>query len=169
MSKRFYMRSSVIIMAALLSACGSGDLAEDLTPVPTLRPGQTPTLVAALAGQGAATESAIEVGTEANAETGTEAAAAGGAGAVAAGEELFASTCSGCHGDAKGAGPARVGMGERAAVQVEGLSAEEYLHQSIVDPSAHVVEDFPDIMPKDYGEQFDDEQINNLVAYLLTQ
>lgn len=193
MTKHIYLLGGVVlIFAALLSACGSGDLAKDLTPVPTLRPGQTPTLVAALSGQAAATEEASaqtegtaevgtdateaagaateEVGTEATAEAGgTEEANAGAEGDPAAGEELFASTCSGCHGDQNGAGPARIGIGERAATRVDGLSAAEYIHQSIVDPSAYVVEGFSDIMPKNYDEQFDDEQLNNLVAYLLTQ
>ncbi len=44
-----------------------------------------------------------------------------------------------------------------------------FLHTSIVDPSAFVMPGFPDdLMPKVYGKIFTEEQINNLVAYLLT-
>ncbi|WP_162909973.1 c-type cytochrome [Aggregatilinea lenta] len=186
MSKRMWVVTLIIAaLAVTLAACSGGDLAEDLTPIPTLPPGQTPTLVAAL--PGAATEEAAdnggdeqqvsgteEAGTEGTAEAsagGTAEAGDAGAGEgdATVGEEIFSASCSGCHGEADGAGPARAGMGERAATRVEGMSAAEYLHQSIVDPSAHVVEGFSDIMPKDYAEQFSDDEINGLVAYLLTQ
>jgi hypothetical protein len=60
-------------------------------------------------------------------------------------------------------------MGERAATRVEGMSAEEYLHESIVDPSAYVVEDFAPIMPTDYADKLSEDEITNLIAYILTQ
>jgi cytochrome c2 len=44
-----------------------------------------------------------------------------------------------------------------------------YIHTSIIDPSAYVVPNYPDdLMPKVYAEIFTEEEINNLVAYLLT-
>lgn len=44
-----------------------------------------------------------------------------------------------------------------------------YLHTSIVDPSAYVVPGSPDnLMPKVYGEILTEDDINNLIAYLLT-
>lgn len=89
--------------------------------------------------------------------------------AGAAGEELFAASCSACHGETDGVGPALTGMGERAATRVEGMSAEDYLHESIVDPSAYVVEGFDDEMPKTYSDQFTDEELGDLIAYLLNQ
>lgn len=65
-------------------------------------------------------------------------------------------------------GPGMLGLGERAANSVEGLSAEEYLHQSIVEPNVHIVEGFPmDVMPKVYGDAFSDEELDALVTYLL--
>jgi mono/diheme cytochrome c family protein len=166
--------SGLAISGLALAACGSNDLAEDLTPIPTLAPGQTPTLIAALSGE-ASTEEANQ---EASAESTEEAAAASGTqeasdaagGDPAAGEEIFASTCGGCHtenGDQPA--PPRVGMGERAATRVEGMDAAEYLHQSIVDPHAFLVEDYGPIMPDTYDEDFSDEEINDMVAYLLTQ
>jgi hypothetical protein len=61
-------------------------------------------------------------------------------------------------------------MGKRAATRIEGMSAEEYIHQSIVDPSAFVVPGFQDnIMPKTFGQQLSQTDIDNLIAYILTQ
>lgn len=168
----------LIISGLTLAACGSNDLAEDLTPIPTMAPGQTPTLIAALSSGAEATEEAVQpAGTqetegtqEASAEGTQEAASTGGAGDAAAGEELFLSTCGGCHQEnADQPAPPRVGMGERAATRVEGMDAAEYLHQSIVDPHAFLVEGYGPIMPDTYGQDFSEDDINNLVAYLLTQ
>jgi cytochrome c5 len=130
-------------------------------------------LISALPGAesaGEATEEAVSGEATEEAASGEEATQeASEGGDVAVGEQIFSQTCSGCHGETDGAGPARPGIGERAATRVEGMSAEEYIHQSIVDPSAHVVEGFGDIMPKDYEQQFSPEEIDSLVAYLLTQ
>jgi len=45
----------------------------------------------------------------------------------------------------------------------------EFLRTSITNPSASVMTGFPDnLMPKVYGTIFTEEEINNLIAYLLT-
>ena len=67
------------------------------------------------------------------------------------------------------AAPSFQGISERAGDRVPGLSAVEYLRQSIVDPSAYVVEGFEDFMPKSFGILISEEDIDNLVAFLLTQ
>jgi cytochrome c551/c552 len=175
-----------IILAAFLSACGTNELAEDLTPIPTLPPGQTPELVAAL--QGSATEAATAeaAGTE---EAGTAAATeeAGGATEEAAtaeagaadqvtgnadnGETLFnGQGCGGCHSvadDSVRVGPSLKNIANTAATRVEGMSAVEYLHQSIVEPDAHVVEGFNEGMMPSYA-QLPESDANDLVAYLMT-
>lgn len=151
----------IILMAALaavLSACVGGDLAEDLTPIPTLPSGEEPDLIEALQGGAAAATGEPTGGAEMSQEE-----------LVTLGEGLFAGGCSACHAAEDGTGPALTGMGERAATRVEGMSAEEYLHQSIADPSAYVVEGFSDIMPKTYGEQFSETELNGLVAYILAE
>ena len=56
-----------------------------------------------------------------------------------------------------------------AADRVPELSTVEYLRQSILDPSAYVVEDFGDSMEKSYQYLLSEEDINSLVAFLLTQ
>jgi cytochrome c oxidase subunit 2 len=49
------------------------------------------------------------------------------------------------------------------------MAPADYLHQSIMEPSAFVVEGYPDVMPHTYGETLTDQQISDLIAYLLTQ
>ena len=41
-----------------------------------------------------------------------------------------------------------------------------YLAESIVNPSAYVVPDFPDAMPKNFGERLDAQSLADLIAYL---
>jgi cytochrome c oxidase subunit 2 len=44
---------------------------------------------------------------------------------------------------------------------------ELYIYNSIVNPDAEVAEGFqPGLMPKTYGEQLDDKQLGDLVAFL---
>lgn len=67
-------------------------------------------------------------------------------------------------------GPNFGNLNENAATRVAGLSAEEYIHQSIVEPNAHVVESYPSgIMPQTFSQQMSEEEINSLVAWLLEQ
>ncbi|MEX1248717.1 MAG: c-type cytochrome [Anaerolineales bacterium] len=90
------------------------------------------------------------------------------------GQVVFATAgCAACHtisGISSGnIGPGLDGLATRAADSVTGLTAEEYIHQSIVDPSAYVVEGFADgLMPQNFAEILTEEQIADLVAFLLT-
>lgn len=98
---------------------------------------------------------------------------------LAAGEELFARTiigsqagCATCHSlepDTVIVGPSMAGIGSRAANSVPGLSAEEYIRQSILEPDAHVVEGFvPGLMVQVWQDELSQEQLDDLVAYLLS-
>ena len=49
-----------------------------------------------------------------------------------------------------------------------GLSAEEYLRESIEDPAAFIVEGYSDFMPKGFKILLSGEDIDGLVAFLLT-
>ncbi|MBI5961212.1 MAG: cytochrome c [Chloroflexi bacterium] len=154
MFKRTWMILAVVLlMGILISACEGGDLAKDLTPIPTLPKGEEPTLVTSLQG-GAATE-------------GDGGAEIDPAELVAMGEQEFV-PCQSCHGVEDGVGPAFTGMAERAATRVDGMSAEEYLHESIVNPSAFVVEGFQNIMPPNYSS-LGDTKLNALVAYIVAE
>lgn len=65
-------------------------------------------------------------------------------------------------------GPSFQGIADIAAERVEGVSAEAYLRQSVVNPGAYVVEGYSNSMNQDYGALLTDEEINHVVAYLLT-
>jgi mono/diheme cytochrome c family protein len=162
-----FKRTWIILMitlalVAILSACGGGDLAEELTPIPTLPPGSEPELVTALRGEAAPQAATAEPTAEAGGEMSQEEL-------VALGEQLFASACSACHGEQDGAGPAFTDMGEKAATRVGGMSAEAYLHESIVDPGAYVVEGFNNIMPKGFGDQYSETELAGMVAYIIAE
>ena len=83
--------------------------------------------------------------------------------------------CSNCHsldGSEKVASfqaPTFQGISGQAGDRVPGLSAEEYLRESIVDPAAYIVEGYSDFMPKGLRILLSEEDIDNLVAFLLTQ
>ena len=111
-------------------------------------------------------------------------AACGGGQAVgdpAIGEDIFGTrledepgrhACRECHsfGDASPFAPSVQVIKDNAGQRVEGMSAEEYLRESIVDPSAYVAEgEFDNLMPKVYGEILTEEEIDHLIAFLLTQ
>ncbi len=82
--------------------------------------------------------------------------------------------CIGCHSldgsvqtPVPVAAPSFQGISERAGDRVPELSAVDYLRQSIVDPSAYLVEGFRDnVMPKGLSFSMSEEDI---VAFLLTQ
>jgi mono/diheme cytochrome c family protein len=100
-------------------------------------------------------------------------------GDVERGAQLFAQgqgeipPCSTCHQTVTGqfsfsVGPNLDGIGERAGTRVDGLTAEEYLHQSILEPERYLVSGYRDIMYPDYSAHFTERGIQDLIAYLLT-
>lgn len=86
--------------------------------------------------------------------------------------------CTSCHristqGNARGAGPSLNGLKDRAGHRVPGLSAREYVKQSILDPSAHIVDECPtgecvDVMFAFYSDKLEDGELDILVNYLLS-
>jgi cytochrome c oxidase subunit 2 len=91
-----------------------------------------------------------------------------------AGRELFTSSgCGACHtlGDANATGAIGPDLNDLAGVaqkRKKGLSAEDYVHESIVDPSAYAVKGYSgDTMPADFGKQLSSKEIDTLVKYLL--
>ncbi|MCP4426314.1 MAG: cytochrome c [Chloroflexi bacterium] len=95
----------------------------------------------------------------------------GGSDTTKAGEELFAQAiigsqagCSTCHSltpDEVIVGPSLAGIG--------GRSNEAAIRESILDPEAVLVDDFPTgTMPQVWESELSAEQLDNLVAYLLT-
>lgn len=106
---------------------------------------------------------------------------------VAQGQALFRSTppgCFACHSVTPGtvlAGPSLAGIATHAAARVDSAGytgtaddAEEYIRESIVNPSAYLVPGAMyssggrSFMPDNYGQTLTEEQVDQLVAYLMT-
>ena len=70
-------------------------------------------------------------------------------------------------------GPDHTHIGRDPVGRIPGLSAEEYLRQSIQDPEAHVAEGVeratPGLMTNAITEDLTNDQVDALVAFLLTQ
>ncbi len=87
---------------------------------------------------------------------------------VTKGEAVFkGNTCSGCHstGTDDIVGPGLAGVGERAATQVSGLSADDYLEESIREPAAFIVDGFSDGMPALFAD-LPETDMSDLLAFL---
>ena len=106
------------------------------------------------------------------APAGAAPAAAGGS----PGQTLFlgAGGCAACHtvqGVAQGVlGPELTNIATIAETRIAGMSAEDYIRESIVDPDAHTVEGFQEglMLATMAGIPLSDEDVENLVDYLLT-
>lgn len=90
-----------------------------------------------------------------------------------AGARVFqAKGCIGCHVAQSGVGgqtgPNLTEIRGVAAQRKPGLGAEEYVRESILNSQAFLVPGYPPVMPAFQG-QLSDEELNNLVAYLLAQ
>lgn len=111
------------------------------------------------------------------------------AGDAARGEQLFAqkvkqasgtnAPCTACHslvpGEVK-TGPSLAGVATRGGTRVAGLSAADYIRQSIQQPNAFIVPDSPafkgangkSLMPDGLGNLMSAQDLADLQAYLLT-
>lgn len=109
-------------------------------------------------------------GTEAADTQGTGEGEGDGGGAAegdpAAGGEVFAQAgCGTCHALADAGSTAEVGPDLDEALQGQDAA---FVHESIVDPDAVVAEGYsPDLMPENYGEQLSEQELADLVAYLV--
>ena len=88
------------------------------------------------------------------------------------GEYLFVNQgCAGCHSlneDEVIVGPSMYGLIDRSGDKVPGLSAEEYIYQSIVYPNEYIVEGYPaNVMPQIFIN-LSEEELQALVSYLIT-
>ena len=95
-------------------------------------------------------------------------------------EAMTRTGCNSCHVttglpvvDAAMLGPDQTNLGAIAGTRREGYSAEEYLREAILDPSAFIVEECPlgqclQVMPVNYGDLLTEEELDAVVAYLLS-
>ncbi len=149
MVKRIVVWAGLLVMV-LLAACGNDD-ADTATQSPATTQAATTTTPAATVG---------------DPERGRQMWDDGGG--------VLSGPCSACHsldGSEKVAGaraPSWQGISGRAGDRVPGLSAEEYLRESIVDPAAYIVEGYSSSM-QGFKFLLSEEDIDGLVAFLLTQ
>lgn len=87
------------------------------------------------------------------------------------GEELERTyNCTACHGppeQTRGLGPPHADVAAVAVERRPPLTAAAYVYESIVDPQAYIVEGYNDIMPRDYAERIPDDDLGDIIAYLL--
>jgi cytochrome c1 len=66
-------------------------------------------------------------------------------------------------------GPSLANIGTDAGSRASGQSATEYLREAVVEPNAFMVEGFAaNVMPATYGTQLSEQEISDLVAYMLS-
>lgn len=90
---------------------------------------------------------------------------------VAAGQRVFVTHCGACHSagaDTVIVGPSLAGIAAHGATRVDGLDARAYVYTSIMQPSAYLVPGFDDLMPKDLAKKLTGEELDSVVAYVLS-
>ena len=87
------------------------------------------------------------------------------------GQGVYKLRCAQCHAltpDTVVIGPSLAGIATRAANRMEGYDAPAYLEHSILFPKDYIVEGFTDTMPTNFGKDLTSEELDALVAYLMT-
>jgi mono/diheme cytochrome c family protein len=94
------------------------------------------------------------------------------------GQQIFsegmngAPPCFACHQTVENngfsVGPSLAGIADRAAAQIPGTTAHDYLRASILEPGAYVVAGYRNIMYPDYAAHLSPQAVEDLIAFLLT-
>ena len=91
---------------------------------------------------------------------------------IARGRQVYRELgCANCHEASisnffRPVGPTLNEAGLIGRKRIPGMSAEDYLRQSITDPGAYVVPGYPDSMPRGLAKGLSPEDLAALVAYL---
>lgn len=161
-------------------ATATADPTEEVTEAPTATAEPTEEATEAPTATAEPTEEATEAATEDAGITEEEVT-----GDPEAGAEIFTTQfttasgiwmCSQCHSNTPDElrliGPGLWNVAVRAETRVEGQTAVEYIRNSILHPNDFIAPGDPafppGLMPQDYEEVLTEEQINDLIAYLLT-
>ena len=141
---------------------GGGSTVFGFTPTPTAAPPPTPTVTPK-----------PTPGPVGPVDAGPAVPSEGGEGDAGPGLTVFLNAgCTACHmidgvPEAIGEiGPNLSAVASSAGSRVDGLTAEQYLRQSVSDPSEHLVDGYDNLMPA--GLVPDQADFDNLIAYLLT-
>jgi len=191
MIKRFQRSILFLVIASLAVACGtavtpvfdeSDAVATKVVIVPTKRtilPTQTPEPPTATPTDEPTVTPEPPTATPTDEPTATQVPVQAPSGDAENGKVLFNEispqtgfSCAICHNvaiDAPILGPSMLNIKETAKTRVAGLSVEEYLYESIINPNDYIVDGFaPGVMPLNWGDAYNDDQINDIIAYLLT-
>lgn len=87
------------------------------------------------------------------------------------GQQVFSRECGSCHSLSPGAiivGPSMAGIASRADERVPNQDAHTYLLTSVLNPEAYVVDGFVSQMPANFGKSLTGEELDAVVAFLLT-
>jgi len=153
------------VLGLILTACGAASAAV-VAPTETAVP---PTISPTAAAPTPESEVADETLATGDPERGREIFMNGGA------HESYKPkyACATCHsldgtvGAEDGAGPSLLGIAARAGERVPGLSAEEYLRQSILDPIVFLPATYNSGMTRIAAKYLSDEELDDVVAFLL--
>lgn len=167
--KYLWMLMLMIPIALGLAACGRASAMPPTNLAPTSRAVGTATVEAATAIAQAAGEATGDAVAEVETVDGDS----------AAGQAIFnqlytevSFACASCHNpltEDRLIGPGLQHIGVRAATREPGMSAVEYIRTSIINPDQYVVDTYPNnLMPETYADLLTEQQINDLIAYLLT-
>ena len=183
---------TIVVLLLICAACSGGTESNaTVTPsqnttatadVPTLAPTSTSAAVAVQSTQSVTqpvTQSVIISPTINNAadpaDSGLPVAIAAllpTANPVHGGELARQNGCSACHSLDEGVkvvGPSWYNLANNAATRIAGKSAPLYLYHSITLPNQHILEGFlPNLMPQTYADQLGEQDMADLIAYLLT-
>jgi len=100
--------------------------------------------------------------------------------AEAGAEQYQSNACYACHGQPDGSvapavGPDLSNIANTAAERVEGMSAEQYIYESVLDPNAFIAPECPtgpctepSLMRLDFANVFDEQGMADLIAYYIT-
>lgn len=87
------------------------------------------------------------------------------------GQAVFNARCATCHAlvpDTIIIGPSLYGIATTAETRVEGQGAEEYITMSVLRPGDYVVEGFNNVMITNLAKELTSEDLNALIAFLMT-
>jgi mono/diheme cytochrome c family protein len=90
---------------------------------------------------------------------------------LTAGKSVFVTYCGACHSpnpDTVIVGPSLAGIAIHGAERVDGLDARAYVYTSILQPSDYLVEGYDDLMPEDLAKKLTGEELDSVVAYVLS-
>ncbi|MBK9124888.1 MAG: hypothetical protein IPM16_17460 [Chloroflexi bacterium] len=180
----------VLISVCVLSACGTHAQVRSVSTVtPTATASQTATSTATPTHTPTATPTTPPTATATQTDTPSPAPTDSAAeptappalsleGDPVRGEQLFrvgdnsAPPCISCHALAEsrfGLGPAMIDVQTRVSSRRPGTPANVYLYQSITDPWQYIVPGYRNIMPGVYFELYDDQDLADLIAFLLSR